>query len=173
MPDFRARAQAVRMMAFDVDGVLTDGSLYLTDAGEEIKAYHTLDGQGLKMLREAGVELALITGRQSRTVALRAANLGIARVLQGVEDKLAAYERIRAELALTPDACGFMGDDLPDLAILARAGFGATVPDAPEYVRTRAHYVTNARGGHGAVREVCDLILDAKGLLQTAIGRHL
>jgi len=173
MPDFRARAQAVRMMAFDVDGVLTDGSLYLTDAGEEIKAYHTLDGQGLKMLREAGVELALITGRQSRTVALRAANLGIARVLQGVEDKLAAYERIRAELALAPDACGFMGDDLPDLAILARAGFGATVPDAPEYVRTRAHYVTNARGGHGAVREVCDLILDAKGLLQTAIGRHL
>jgi 3-deoxy-D-manno-octulosonate 8-phosphate phosphatase (KDO 8-P phosphatase) len=166
-----ARARALRFMAFDVDGVLTDGRLYLTDAGEEIKAYSTLDGQGLKMLRDAGVELALVTGRTSRTVALRAANLGITRLLQGVADKLAAYDAIRMELGLDYAACGYMGDDLPDLAVLARCGFSATVPAAPEYIRSRVRYVTRAGGGEGAVREVTDLVLRAKGLLDAAVER--
>lgn len=166
------RARALRFMGFDVDGVLTDGRLFLADSGEETKAYSTLDGQGLRMLREAGVEVALVTGRTSRTVALRAAGLGIARVLQGVEDKLAAFDAIRAELGLDYGACGFMGDDLPDLAVLVRCGFSATVPGAPEYIRSRVGYVTRARGGEGAVREVADFVLGAKGLLDGAVARY-
>lgn len=167
-----AGARALRLMAFDVDGVLTDGRLYLSDSGEEIKAYSTLDGQGLRMIRDAGVEVALITGRTSRTVALRAANLGIERVLQGVGDKLAALDAIRAELGFDYAACGYMGDDLPDLAVLVRCGFSATVPAAPEYVRSRVRYVTRAGGGEGAVREVTDLVLRAKGMLDAAVAGY-
>jgi 3-deoxy-D-manno-octulosonate 8-phosphate phosphatase (KDO 8-P phosphatase) len=160
-------------MAFDVDGVLTDGVLYYTHEGTELKAFHTLDGLGLKLLAHAGVELALISGRRSNAVAARAANLGIARLFQGVEDKLAVFERVRGELRLDARACGFMGDDLPDLPVLTRCGFAATVPDAPEAVRSRAHYVSRTPGGRGAAREVCDLILRAQGAFDAAIARYL
>jgi 3-deoxy-D-manno-octulosonate 8-phosphate phosphatase (KDO 8-P phosphatase) len=167
------RARGVRLMAFDVDGVLTDGALYLTDGGEEMKGFHTLDGLGLKLLAGAGVELALITGRSSRVVAKRAAELGIARLFQSADDKLAVLERLRGELGLAMDACGYMGDDLPDLPLLVRCGFAATVPDAPEVVRARAHYVSRRPGGRGAVREVCEVILAARGALDGAIGGYL
>jgi 3-deoxy-D-manno-octulosonate 8-phosphate phosphatase (KDO 8-P phosphatase) len=170
--DLAARARALRFLSLDVDGVLTDGRLYYTDGGEELKAYSVLDGLGIKLLQEAGVEVALVTGRSSRNVALRAANLGVARVLQGVADKLAAADAIRAELGLEWSACGHMGDDLPDLALMLRCGFSATVPAAPEYVRGRARYVTRARGGEGAVREVADYVLHARGLLAPVIARH-
>jgi 3-deoxy-D-manno-octulosonate 8-phosphate phosphatase (KDO 8-P phosphatase) len=160
-------------MAFDVDGVLTDGVLYLTDDGAEMKAFHTLDGLGLKLLAGAGVELALITGRSSRVVAKRAAELGIARLFQGADDKLAVLERLRAELGLAFGACGYMGDDLPDLPLLARCGFAATVPDAPDAVRARAHYVSRRPGGRGAVREVCEVILAARGALDRAVDGYL
>ncbi len=167
------RAARLRLMAFDVDGVLTDGTLYYADAGTELKAFHTLDGLGLKLLRDAGLELALISGRRSSAVEARAANLGVARLFQGVEDKLAAFDRVRGELGLDARACGFMGDDLPDLPVLIRCGFAATVPEAPEPVRARAHYVSRASGGRGAAREVCDFILRAQGALDAAVARYL
>jgi 3-deoxy-D-manno-octulosonate 8-phosphate phosphatase (KDO 8-P phosphatase) len=167
-----ARANALRLLSLDVDGVLTDGRLYYTDGGEELKAYSTLDGQGVKLLQEAGVEVVLITGRSSRNVAARAANLGIERVMQGVGNKLATFDGIRIERGLAWDACGHMGDDLPDLALMLRCGFSATVPAAPEYIRARAAYVTRAGGGEGAVREVADLVLHARGLLDAVIARH-
>ena len=173
MSDAIERARPLRLMGFDVDGVLTDGVLFFTDEGAEIKAFHTLDGLGLKLLRDAGIELALVSGRSSRAVAARAANLGVARVYQGVDDKLAMFERLRAELALEPGACGFMGDDLPDLPVLMRCGFAASVPEAPEAVRARVHYVSRAPGGRGAAREVCELILRAKGALEAAVGGYL
>ncbi len=169
----RERARSVKLMAFDVDGVLTDGALYLADSGEEWKRFHTLDGLGLKLLAGAGVELALVTGRSSRVVAKRAAELGIAHLFQGVEDKLAALEQLRARLGLAMSACGYMGDDLPDLPLLVRCGFAATVPDAPEAVRARAHYVSRLPGGGGAVREVCEVILAAQGALGRAHARYL
>jgi 3-deoxy-D-manno-octulosonate 8-phosphate phosphatase (KDO 8-P phosphatase) len=167
------RARGLKLMAFDVDGVLTDGVLYLTDDGAEMKAFHTLDGLGLKLLAGAGVELALITGRSSRVVAKRAAELGIARLFQGADDKLAVLERLRAELGLAFGACGYMGDDLPDLPLLARCGFAATVPDAQDAVRARAHYVSRRPGGRGAVREVCEVILAARGALDRAVDGYL
>jgi 3-deoxy-D-manno-octulosonate 8-phosphate phosphatase (KDO 8-P phosphatase) len=170
--DLAQRARALRLLSLDVDGVLTDGRLYYTDGGEEIKAYSTLDGLGIKLLQEAGVEVVLITGRNSPNVARRAANLGIATVLQGVGDKLAAFDALRRERDLAWDACGHMGDDLPDLALMLRCGYSATVPAAPEYIRSRARHVTQCGGGAGAVREVADYVLHAKGLLDAAIARH-
>lgn len=171
--DALARARGLRLMAFDVDGVLTDGTLYLTEAGAELKAFHALDGLGLKLLQGAGLELALISGRRSNAVAARAAGLGIARLFQGVEDKLAVFERVRGELGFDARACGFMGDDLPDLPVLTRCGFAAAVPEAPEPVRARVHYVSRTPGGRGAAREVCDLILRAQGALDAAVARYL
>ncbi len=167
------RAREVRLMAFDVDGVLTDGALYLADSGEELKRFHTLDGLGMKLLAGAGIELALITGRNSRVVAKRAAELGIAHLFQGAADKLEVLERLRARLGLAFGACGYMGDDLPDLPLLARCGFAATVPEAPDAVRARAHYVTRRSGGGGAVREVCEVILAAQDALDGAVARYL
>ncbi len=160
-------------MGFDVDGVLTDGTLYYSDDGTELKAFSVLDGLGLKLLGEAGVELALVSGRRSAAVAARAAELGIGGLHQDVDDKLALFERLRAARGLAPAACGFMGDDLPDLPVLLRCGFAATVPGAPEAVRSRVHYVTRAAGGRGAAREVCELILRAKGALDIALARFL
>jgi 3-deoxy-D-manno-octulosonate 8-phosphate phosphatase (KDO 8-P phosphatase) len=172
LSDATARAAALRLMSLDVDGVLTDGRLYFGDAGEALKAFNTLDGLGIKLLQDAGVEVVLITGRTSHIVEHRAANLGIATVLQGVADKLDAFDALRVARSLPWAACGHMGDDLPDLALMMRCGFAASVPAAPEYVRSRAAYVTRAAGGEGAVREVADFVLHAKGLLDAAIARH-
>jgi 3-deoxy-D-manno-octulosonate 8-phosphate phosphatase (KDO 8-P phosphatase) len=169
----RARAKELKLMIFDVDGVMTDGTLYYSESGEELKAFNIQDGHGVKMLRQAGVEVALITGRRSRAVELRAANLGIAHVYQGVEDKRAAYAALLAQLDIAPLQSGCMGDDLLDLPLISRCGFSATVPAAPEAVRCRCHYIARAGGGHGAVREVCEFILDAQGLLARAIEAHL
>ena len=167
------RASLVKLMIFDVDGILTDGTLYYSERGEELKAFNILDGHGIKMLKQYGVEVALITARKSAAVELRAANLGVAHVYQGVEDKRAAYAALLAELALGAGQSGYMGDDLVDLPLLTRCGFAATVAAAPEAVRSRAHYVARAPGGHGAVREVCEFILRAQGALDEVIGAHL
>ena len=167
------RAGKLKLMIFDVDGVLTDGTLYYSERGEELKAFNIQDGQGIKMLRHCGVEVALITGRTSRAVELRAANLGIAHLFQGAEDKRVAYAALLKQLDLTPEQSGCMGDDLPDLPLFTRCGFAATVPAAPEALASRAHYVTRATGGHGAAREVCDFILRAQGTLERAISAHL
>lgn len=167
------RIKPLRLVAFDVDGVLTDGGLYLTDSGEEIKRFNSLDGHGLKMLKASGVELAIITGRTSRCVEMRAKNLGIARLYQGVEDKLAAMQQLLAELKLAPEAAAFMGDDVVDLPVMRRVGLALSVPAAPQVVRDHAHYVSQREAGHGAVREVCEMILGAQGTLDAQLSPYL
>jgi 3-deoxy-D-manno-octulosonate 8-phosphate phosphatase (KDO 8-P phosphatase) len=162
----------VRLLTCDVDGVLTDGSVYVAHDGSELKAYSSLDGLGLKWLVRSGVEVAWITGSDAPAVAQRAAKLGVQRVYQGAEEKLAVWERLTRELALEPGQCAHVGDDLPDLPIMIRCGLGATVPHAPEALRRRAHYVTRRDAGKGAVREVCELILAAQGRLQAILARY-
>ena len=168
-----ARARGLKLMIFDVDGVMTDGTLYYSERGEELKAFNIQDGLGIRMLGQYGVEVALITARNSRAVELRAANLGIAHLYQGAEDKRAAYAALLAQTDLAAEQSGYMGDDLIDLPLLTRCGFAATVPAAPQALKSRAHYVARAPGGHGAVREVCEFILRAQGALERAIGAHL
>jgi 3-deoxy-D-manno-octulosonate 8-phosphate phosphatase (KDO 8-P phosphatase) len=168
-----AKAQRIRLAIFDVDGVLTDGSLYLTDGGDEIKAFNSLDGHGLKMLRESGVELAIITGRTSRSVELRAKNLGIDLLFQGVANKAEAFAALLKTRALDAAATAYMGDDVVDLPVMLRCGLALSVPHAPLLVRQHAHYVTRAGGGHGAVREVCELIMHAQGTLARALDAYL
>ncbi|MFH2135670.1 MAG: HAD family hydrolase [Pseudomonadota bacterium] len=167
------RIKPLRLIAFDVDGVLTDGGLYLSDSGEEFKRFNSLDGHGLKMLKASGVELAIITGRTSRCVELRAGNLGITRLYQGVDDKYAAMQSLLADLELTPEAVAFMGDDVIDLPVMRHVGVSFSVPDAPQCVRDRADYVSQRAGGHGAVREVCELIMSAQGTLETQLAPYL
>lgn len=169
----RDRAAAIRLMAFDVDGVLTDGTLWFTSAGDEMKGFSSADGHGLKMLREGGIELAIITGRRSRAVALRAENLGIAHLHQGVEDKRAVLLEIAGQLGIAPQQCGYMGDDVVDLPILRACGFSATVPEGEALVKQHAHYVARRPAGRGAVREVCEFILGAQGRLDGLMARYL
>jgi len=167
------QAQAIRLIAFDVDGILTDGGLYLSDSGEEFKRFNSLDGHGLKMLKASGVELAIITGRTSRCVELRAHNLGITYLHQGVSDKLGAMQKLLAQLSLPPAAAAFMGDDVVDLPVMRHVGLALSVPDAPQVVRDRAHYVTQRSGGYGAVREACELLMSAQGTLDTQLAPYL
>jgi len=167
------RASRVRLMLFDVDGVLTDGTLYMGEGGELIKAFHVRDGHGLKMLRESGIEVALLSSRRSAIVERRAAELGVDRVLQGASDKLAVFRELIARDGMRADDCGFMGDDLVDLKVMLGCGFCATVPEAPAAVRERAHYVTEAPGGRGAAREVCELLLASRGAADQALARYL
>ncbi|MEX0959670.1 MAG: HAD-IIIA family hydrolase [Burkholderiales bacterium] len=167
------RARGIRLAIFDVDGVLTDGTIYLSDAGEVFKAFHILDGLGLKMLRESGVQLAILSGRKSAAVTIRARETGIAHVLQGVEDKLSTYRKLLRRLHLDEQEAAFMGDDLPDLPVLRACGLALSVPAAPELVRKHAHYVTERTGGKGAVREAAELIMYAQGTLDAQIGSYL
>jgi 3-deoxy-D-manno-octulosonate 8-phosphate phosphatase (KDO 8-P phosphatase) len=167
------RAQNIRLIAFDVDGIMTDGGLYLSDSGEEFKRFNSLDGHGLKMLRASGVEPAIITGRTSRCVELRAKNLGITHLYQGVENKLAAMQDMLGKLKLGMDAAAFMGDDVVDLPVMRRTALAITVPEAPQVVRSHAHYVTRRQGGYGAVREVCELLMSTQGTLDAQLAPYL
>ena len=159
------------MLSCDVDGVLTDGRVYYADDGTEIKAFSTLDGLGLKMLHEAGIVVAWITGSSAPAVTRRAKSLSVAHVVLGAENKLTPWERLRNELGMDAAHCAHIGDDLPDLAVLTRCGLSVTVPHAPDAVKRRAHYVTRAEGGAGAVRELCELILSARGDLAHRIAQ--
>lgn len=163
----------MRLAAFDVDGVLTDGALYYTDAGEEFKAFNVQDGHGIKMLQESGVTIAIITSRKSKLVANRARNLGIEHLYQGVENKLDAMHALLKSLNLALDDASYMGDDVIDLPVMRRCGFAASVPEAPALVRQHAHYVTRAGGGRGAVREFCEYVLHAQGRLDDVLARYL
>jgi len=167
------RAGDIQLMIFDVDGILTDGRLYISEQGEAMKAFHVHDGHGLKMLQEYGIGVGILSSRSSAIVTRRAAELGIDLVLQGAADKGAAFARILQERRLAAGAVGFMGDDLVDLPVLTRCGFAATVPEAPVAVRNRAHYVSVAAGGCGAARDVCEFILRAQGRLEDAVSRYL
>ena len=165
MQDIHARARRVRLAIFDVDGVLTDGALVFSGSGEELKVFNVLDGHGMKLLQASGVALAVITSRASRAVEERMRNLGIDSLFQGAQEKLPAFNQLIERQGIAAEAAAFIGDDLQDLPVLKRCGFAATVPDAPAALRRHAHYVTRARGGRGAVREFCELIMHAQGTL--------
>ncbi len=152
----------IRLAAFDVDGVFTDGRFYLSNDGVESKAFHTQDGHGVKELMRAGVAVAVISARRSEAVRLRMAELGVVHVFQGVADKLEAFQSLLQALQLGPAQCVYTGDDVPDLPLLRAAGFAVAVANAVDDVKAAADYVTRTPGGSGAVREVCELILGAR-----------
>lgn len=171
--DLIARAQKIKLVAFDVDGVMTDGTLFLADDGQEYKGFNSLDGHGLKMLKGSGVELAIITGRSSRVVENRARNLGIEIIHQGAHDKLAVYEALCRELGIAFEATAYMGDDVVDLPVMRRAGLAITVPAAPEVVKTHSHFITTREAGRGAVREACEFLMRTQGTLDAALAPYL
>lgn len=171
--ELKERIRAVRMMIFDVDGVLTDGRVIYMDDGSEIKEFNAQDGHGIKMLQRAGIEVALISGRACKAVEHRAEGLGISRLYQGFKVKTEPYERLLADTGLEAGHTGFMGDDLIDIPIMRRAGFSVAVPNAVAHIFPYAHYITRAEGGHGAAREVCDMILQVQGLWEKSIERYL
>ena len=162
-PELLLQAQDIRVAFFDVDGVLTDGGLYFTDAGETIKRFHTLDGHGLKLLQRAGITPAVITGRDSKPLRVRLAALGVTHVHYGTEDKRPAAELTLNALGLDWCQAAMMGDDWPDLAVMRRCALACAPLNAHVELKAVAHYVTQARGGDGAVRELCDLLLVASG----------
>ena len=162
MQEIYERARLVRVAIFDVDGVLTDGALYYADAGGEMKAFSVHDGHGIRMLRDAGVAAAIISSRASGALAARARNLGIELLYQGAADKLVAFDELLGRCGVGAGACAYVGDDLVDAPVMQRCGLAVAVPDAPAPVRQLAHYVTRARGGRGAVREICEIILRAQ-----------
>src|SRR5258706_13744630 len=168
-----ARAHRIRLAIFDVDGVLTDGTIYLSERGEEMKAFSVLDGLGLKMLSASGIVTALLSGRKSKVVALRAREIGVPHLLQGVDDKLDTYRRLLRKLDLAEEETSFMGDDLPDLPVLRRCGLAFSVPNAPELVRSNVHHVTRSSGGQGAAREACEFLLRARGTLENQLRTYL
>ena len=172
-PELLERARAIKLAVFDVDGVMTDGSLYFSEAGETLKVFNSLDGHGLRMLQQGGIELAIISGRSSQALALRARELGITQLFQGIHDKLKTFEALRQSLRLTYEEIAAIGDDVVDLPILTRCGFAACVPAAPALVKQRVHYVTQASGGRGAVREFCEFILQAQGTLDGLLKCYL
>lgn len=159
------RVRQVRLMAFDVDGVLTDGRLWYSPQGEQLKSFHVLDGHGLKLLLDSGITVALVTGRDGAVISRRAAELGIGHVLHDVRDKATALQTLAQEAGCNLSQVGYMGDDIIDMPAMQRAGFAASVPNAPAYVTQAAHWVSPSPGGAGAVRDCSDLILAAQGRL--------
>jgi 3-deoxy-D-manno-octulosonate 8-phosphate phosphatase (KDO 8-P phosphatase) len=170
------KARGVRLLACDVDGVLTDGQLRFHTAGDAIvegKSFSILDGFGIRLLQETGVGVALITGRRSAVVAHRAREMGIGHLIEGIDDKKTAWTRLLAELGLDPAESAYVGDDWLDLPVMRACGLGIAVPNAPELVRRLADHVTEAAGGRGAVREVCELIMRAQGTLDARFAAYV
>lgn len=155
-------AARVRLLVLDVDGVLTDGRLYYAARGEALKVFHVRDGLGLKLLMAGGIKVAVISGRRSSITGSRCRELGVRHLLQGVEDKLAAFRRLRDRLGLVSGACACVGDDIPDVPLMREVGLSFAVADAHPQARSAAHVVTRLPGGKGAVREICDYLLDAR-----------
>lgn len=173
LSDALERARHVRLMLFDVDGVLTDGRLWFGPAGEALKAFSVPDGHGIKLLAQSGVAVALLSGRDSPAVRLRAAELGIAHVLQGIEDKLASFEALVRRLGLAERQTAFMGDEVTDLPVLRRCGLACAPREAHELVLRHAHYIARAPAGGGAAREVCEFLMRAHGSLEAALAKYL
>ena len=167
------RARHIKLVAFDIDGVMTDGRLYYTDFGNETKAFNVKDGLGLKWLRSTGVEVAIITGRTSELVKKRAADLKIDKLIQGREDKVVALREMMAPLGLEPHQVAYMGDDLPDLGAIRFAGIGVTVADGLPLVKQHADLITSKVGGDGAVREFCEWLMQAQGTFDTLMEGYL
>lgn len=167
------KAVAVRLLILDVDGVLTDGSIMYSQDGGESKAFNTQDGFGLRLLGEAGIDVGVITARSSESVNRRAQDLKMKYVFQGVSNKLTAFKEILGKSGLKPFEVAYMGDDWLDLVLLTRVGFAAAPANAVAEVRSVVHYVTQRPGGSGAVREICDLLLEAKGVKQQLLQSYL
>ncbi|PCJ25006.1 MAG: 3-deoxy-manno-octulosonate-8-phosphatase KdsC [SAR86 cluster bacterium] len=160
-------AQQIKLLLLDVDGILTDGRLYFSSTGEEIKAFHSLDGHGIKMLMSSGISVGIITGRKSELVEKRCADLGIDLLYQGREDKLNALNEICERTQIAPQHICYAGDDLPDLPVLKAVGLGFSVPGGHPSIKAAVHAVTETRGGEGAVREITDFLLHAQGKLES------
>jgi len=166
------RAKRVKVMIFDVDGVLTDGSLTYSADGEATKTFFVLDGLGIQLLAKTGVVTAIISARKSPIVVRRAADLGIHHVYQGIHDKRVAFAQLLIETGVTAEECGYIGDDVIDLPLLTKVGFAVAVPSGHPEVQHRVHYVTRAPGGRGAVREVCDLVMRAQSTYEQALAPY-
>lgn len=169
----REKAKKLKLLILDVDGVLTDGKLFFDNEGIEYKSFHSRDGHGIKLLRQTGVEVAVISGRRSNSVALRMKNLGIELVYQGHEDKIAAFNEIIEKMGIAPEHAAHIGDDLMDLPVMIRVGLAIAVQDANFAVKQRADWCTTLPGGQGAVREVCDFIMQAQGSFDEIVNAYL
>jgi 3-deoxy-D-manno-octulosonate 8-phosphate phosphatase (KDO 8-P phosphatase) len=167
------KAKKLKLLILDVDGVLTDGKLFFDHQGNEYKSFHARDGHGIKLLRQTGVEVAVISGRKSNSVALRMKNLGIEHVYQGHENKRAAFNEVIEKIGITSEQAAHVGDDLLDLPIMIRVGLSIAVADANFAVKQRADWYTKLPGGHGAVREVCDFIMQAQGHFDEVVNAYL
>ena len=173
MQEIFEKAKKLKLLILEVDGVLTDGKLFFDDNGREYKLFHARDGHGIKLLQQTGVEVAVISGRKSLSVTLRMKSLGVKHVYQGHENKLAALAEILQNVAVTAEQTAHVGDDLLDLPIMMRVGLAIAVNDANFAVKARAHYCTQTSGGHGAVREVCDFIMQAQGSFDSILENYL
>ena len=173
MQDLMQKAAAIRMAIFDVDGVLTDGSLFIGDDGQEYKAFSSKDGHGMKMLLSSGVEIAIITGRSSLVVEHRMEGLGIQHVYQGCSEKLPFFEDLLAKTGLSAHQVAYVGDDVVDLPVMIRVGLAVAVQDAHNLTKRHAHWITPSPGGRGAARDLCELIMEAQGSLQPQLAKYL
>lgn len=172
-PDLLTKLKAIKLLILDVDGTLTDGLIYYGNSGEILKAFHVHDGLGMHLLKKAGIELAIITAKQSDAVAHRMRELGLTHVYLGQHDKRPAYETLKSTLNLKDENIAYMGDDLPDLCLMQRAGVSFTLKNATSPMHQHADYITKKKPGRGAVREVCDLILEAQDKLEATIAPYL
>ncbi len=173
MHSIQQKAAQIRLVIFDIDGVLTSGALFIGDDGQEYKAFHSRDGHGLRMLQDSGVQVAIITGRSSKVVQHRAKDLGIQHVYQGRREKLPAFEELLQATGFSAEQVAYVGDDVMDLPIMIRTGLAIAVQDAHSLVKKKAHWLTPSNGGMGAGRDVCELIMDAQGSLEPALAAYL
>jgi 3-deoxy-D-manno-octulosonate 8-phosphate phosphatase (KDO 8-P phosphatase) len=173
MKDILERASRIRLLIFDVDGVLTDGSLFLGDDGQEYKAFNSRDGHGIKMLQKHGVTVAIITGRTSKVVEHRMANLGVTHIYQGKLEKLPAFEELIKKVGVSADQTAYVGDDVVDLPVMRKVGLAIAVQDAHPMVVRHSHWQTPTAGGRGAARDVCEMLMEAHGVLEQELGRYL
>ncbi len=167
------KAKRIRLLIIDVDGVLTDGGLQFDNRGEEYKTFNSLDGHGIRMLLDNDIDVAVITGRQSGIVEHRMRELGVNRVYQGHRDKLPAFGQLLDDTGLAAEEVAYIGDDLPDLRVMSRVGFAIAVQNAHAFVKQHCDFVTTHQGGQGAVREVCDFLLQARGVLDSIQRAYL
>lgn len=173
MQDILKKAAKIRLLIFDVDGVLTDGSLFIDTEGREHKVFHSRDGHGMKMLQSTGVAIAIISGRSSEAVIYRMKSLGIEHVYLGRQEKIPAFEDILARLSLNPGQVAYVGDDVVDLPIMRRVGLAVAVQDAHDLVKKHAHWQTTQPGGRGAARDICELIMEAQGTLDEQLQKYI
>ncbi len=172
MEELKTRIERIKVVIFDVDGVLTDGSIIYDDGGRELKVFNVRDGHGIKLLKRSGIECAIMTSRRSAVVDKRAEELGIEMVIQGAKDKLVAYSEFKEATGYTDEEIAYMGDDLVDMPVMRRAGLAISVCDGVKELKEIAHYITENRGGRGAVREVAELILKTRGLWDEVMKRY-